>query len=216
MLVIYHRAITEEALRAFFSASALEVVISANLAQDHWLRGQIGHPEYHFDQNVFTKSWGYMESNRSIIHEALKAGDAHSAQQAMGRLTHAGQDLYAHSNYIQMWLSRFPKDEAPPPQEVDPFARGLLEGPDLRSGKIYWPLEPLSWIPALKNLIVPILPRNSHAWMNLDEPERGALFPYAVEAAVKRTRFEYEQTVRGLSPELVLLFCGKNNPPHEV
>ncbi len=215
MLTIYHRAITVQALSADFSPSALETVVAANLAQDN-LRGQIGHPEYHFDENAFAKSWAYMENNRARVRPALEAGDALSAQRALGRLTHAGQDLYAHSNYVSLWLGRFPDGKWPPPDEMDPFDRDLLEGPNLRSGKIYWPLEPFSWIPFLKKFVVPLLPRDSHAWMNLDGPERGPSFPYAFAAAVKRTRYEYEQTVRGLAPELVALFCGRNIPSHEV
>jgi hypothetical protein len=213
---VYHRAITLQALNAEFHPSILETVIAANLAQDHWLRGQIGHPEYHFDQKAFAKSWAYIDRNRALIRPALEAGDALPAQQALGRLTHAGQDLYAHSNYVSLWLSRFPQGKWPPPDEIDPFDEGLLQAPELLSGKIYWPLEPFSWIPSLKKFVIPFLPRDSHAWMNLDGPERGPLFPYAVAAAAKHTRYEYEQTVRGLSLELLLLFCGRNISSHEV
>jgi len=216
MLTIYHRAITLQALGAVFSPPALETVIAANLGQDHWLCGQIGHPEYHFDQNVFAKSWDYIEKNRALVRPALEAGEARLAQQALGRLTHAGQDLYAHSNYVSLWLGRFPKGKWPLPNEINPFDNGLLQSPELRSGKIYWPLEPLYWFPFIKKFIFPLLPRDSHAWMNLDGPERGPFFPYAVEAAFKRTRFEYEQTVLGLPPELLILFYGKDIPSHEV
>jgi hypothetical protein len=40
-----------------------------------------------------------------------------------------------------------------------------------------------------------VLPKDSHAWMNLDKPAAGALFPYALEAAVQRTVLEFEQTL---------------------
>jgi hypothetical protein len=216
MLSTYHRAITVQALSAIFGPFALETVVTANLNQDHWLRGQIGHPEYHFDQNVFAKSWAYMERNRAIVRPALEVGDARLAQKALGRLTHAGQDLYAHSNYISLWMSYFSKGKWPLPDEINPFDSDLLQGPELRSGKIYWPLEPFSWLPPLRKFIVPLLPRDSHAWMNLDGPERGPLFQYAVALAIKRTRYEYEQTVQGMPAELLSLFCGKNIPSHEV
>ena len=192
MLTIYHRAITLQALGAVFSPPALETVIAANLGQDHWLCGQIGHPEYHFDQNVFAKSWDYIEKNRALVRPALEAGEARSAQRALGRLTHAGQDLYAHSNYISLWLSRFPQGKWPLPNEINPFDNGLLQSPELRSGKIYWPLEPLYWFPLLKKFIIPLLPRDSHAWMNLDSPAVGVKFDYAFSAAVKRTKIEFE------------------------
>jgi hypothetical protein len=134
----------------------------------------------------------------------------------LGRLTHAGQDLYAHSNYVSLWLSNFQEGNYPPPEEIDPFDCGLLQSPDLHSGKIYWPLEPFSWIPLIRKFVVPFLPRDSHAWMNLDGPERGPLFQYAVAAAVKRSSYEYEQTVRCLSSELLLSFNGKNISSHAV
>jgi hypothetical protein len=212
----YHREITVKALSTDFVPAALEAVITANLGQDHLFRGQIGHPEYHFDDNCFSKGQAYMEENRSRIRPALEAGDAVPAQQALGRLTHAGQDLYAHSNYISLWLNRLPTGIWPDPDEIEAFDRDLLQGTELHSGKIYWPLEPLSWLPMLKKTILPRLPRDSHAWMNLDGPEQGPLFPYAVAAAVKRTRYEFELAVQGLPAELLFQFCGKNLSPHEV
>lgn len=201
----YHRSITEQALQGIFSAAALEVIVGANLGQDS-LRGQIGHDEYHFDANAFEKSRAYIEQNRRLVCPALERNDAPTAWQAFGRLTHAAQDFYAHSNYIPLWLARFPADGWPPPEETDPFDGDLLESPELRSGKLYYPFEALSFIPSLKQFILPLLPRNSHAWMNLDTPEQGPKFLYAAAAAVKRTKAEYEATMRGLPEELVALF----------
>jgi hypothetical protein len=208
MQTIGHRLITTQALSEYFSLLALEDVISANLGQDHWLRGQIGHPEYHFDQNAFPAGKAYVERNRLILCQSLQAGQVLPARQALGRLTHAAQDFYAHSNYIPRWLERFPLDHWPPPDEVDPFDESLLEGPDLRSGKIYLPLEPFSWLPGVGRLVLPLLPRDSHAWMNLDSPARGPAFAYAFAAAVKRTRAEYVLTTDGMSPEQTALLSG--------
>ena len=207
MLVPYHRRITVQALSELFGPQALEVVVSANLGQDHWLRGQIGHPEYHFDQNAFRQGWEYIECNRLLARSALKTGDAHPAQVALGRLTHAAQDFYAHSNYVAHWLSRFPRERWPPAEQIDPLDDSLLGSPELRSGRIYWPLEPLSWVPWMSRLIGPLLPHDSHAWMNLDSPARGPAFAYAFAAATKRTRYEYELTIQGLSSGQVALFC---------
>ena len=207
----YHRAITTQALSEYFSPHALEVIISANLGQDHWLRGQIGHPEYHFDQNAFSESWDYIECNRAFVRPALEAGDILSAQQALGRLTHAAQDFYAHSNYVTRWLGRFPEGQWPPPEAIDPFDGSLLQGPDLCSGKIYWPLEPFTWIPGMGRLIVPLLPRDSHARMNLDSPARGPGFAYAFAAAVKRTRYEYVLTIDGLPSGMTGILCMNQN-----
>jgi hypothetical protein len=48
--------------------------------------------------------------------------------------------------------------------------------------------------------------------MNLDYPERGPLFAYTMEAAIKRTVHEYEVTATQISDELNLhalsLFTG--------
>jgi hypothetical protein len=203
MLKTYHRAITTQALNGFFSPAALECIILANLGQDHWLYGQIGHPEYHFDQNAFLEGLAYIERNRMIFRSRLEAGDNALARQALGRLTHAAQDFYAHSNYVALWLGRFLPGQPPPPAEIDALDEALLKDPDLRSGKIYWPFEPFSWIPGLARIVVPLLPRDSHAWMNLDSPARGPGFAYAFAAAVKRTLYEYQLTVTGLPPSLV-------------
>jgi len=211
MLPIYHRAITTQALSGLFTPPALEIIISANLAQDHLLRGQIGHPEYHFDQNAFQKSRNYIEQNRLLILPALQMGDARSAQQAFGRLTHTAQDFYAHSNYVLRWLGRFPEGRWPLPAEVDPLVADLLEGSGLRSGKIYWPFEPLSWIPGIGRWIIPLLPPDSHARMNLDSPDRGPAFDYAFAAAVKRTVHEYDLTINGL-PERLSAVLGIRQP----
>jgi hypothetical protein len=205
MLKTYHRAITTQALAEYFSPPALEAVVSANLGQDRLL-GQIGHDEYHFDRNAFQKSWDYIGKNRALILPALEAGNVLPARQALGRLTHAAQDLYAHSNYIALWLDRFPAGAQPPADEIDPFDHSLLESPELHSGKLYYPLEVLSFVPALKKYVLPLLPRDSHAWMNLDSPDQGVGFAYAFAAAVKRTRYEYEQTIYGLSAEHLALF----------
>jgi len=203
MLTTYHRAITTQALGGFFSPLALESIILANLRQDHWLYGQIGHPEYHFDQNAFLEGLAYIESNRMIFRSRLEAGQNALALQALGRLTHAAQDFYAHSNYVTLWLGRFLPGSPPPPAEIDALDETLLKHPDLRSGKIYWPLEPFSWIPGLGRIVIPLLPRDSHAWMNLDSPARGPGFAYAFAAAVKRTLYEYQQTETGLPSSLV-------------
>jgi hypothetical protein len=207
MIKTYHRAITTQALNEYFAPQALEVIITANLGQDHWLHGQIGHPEYHFDQNAFLEGWDYIEYNRAIVRPALESGTALDAQQALGRLTHAAQDFYAHSNYVTRWLSRFPAGHWPPSNDMDAFDNHLLHSADLRSGKIYWPMEPFSWIPGIGRLVYWLMPRDSHAWMNLDSPARGPAFAYAFVAAIKRTRHEYELTVESLPSRLLGILC---------
>ncbi len=206
MLTIYHTEICQRALSKSFTPAALEVLIAANVAQDD-LRGQIGHPEYHFDDSAFEAGYAYIAAQRNLIQEALKREDKETAWQAFGRLTHAAQDFYAHSNYLALWLARFPKDSPPAPQDVDPLAPEILQHPELRSGQVYY-LEVLAYLPALRPLTRKLLPAHAHANMNLDYPERGALFPYAIEAAVKRTRHELQQTLVLLDSEARARFRG--------
>ena len=209
MLTRYHEAITRQALSGYFSAPALQDVVHANLRQDE-LRGQFGHDEYHFDNNAFERSYAYLEEQRGLVRSALSAKRVFPAREAFGRLTHTAQDFYAHSNYVDLWLTRSGAEARPSTSEIEPLVEGLLSSPELRSGKLYYPLELLSFVPFLKPYVLPLLPRDSHAWMNLDAPERGYRFSYAFEAARKRTQYEYDRTVAGLSKAQVGIFSDLN------
>jgi len=211
----YHRAITLEAVGTEFSLPALEVILAANQRQDN-LRGQIGHPHFHFDANSFAQSRAYIATQRALIIPILVKGKAKPAWQAFGRLTHALQDLYAHSNYVALWLGRFPENAWPLPDEIDPLDETVLFSKDLHSGNIYYPLDFLVFIPFLKDWVMQRIPRDSHAWMNLDSPERGPLFPYALRAAIKRTRHEFEQVIRELDPIKQRLFTNHKEDRHAV
>ena len=216
MLKSYHGEICRRALGSIFSSRALDVIIAANLAQDG-LRGQIGHPEFHFDDNSFQAGSVYIEEQRQIILDTLNPGKGYllsssrsgtiPAWEAFGRLTHAGQDFYAHSNYIKLWVNIHHPTKLPPLDEVTALQSEILNHPDLRSGKVYlW--DWVAFIPGLHGLARRILPRDSHTHMNLDSPKSGQLFPYALEAAVKRTIFEYEQITKGLDPTSLARFTG--------
>ena len=207
MLKSVHADITRRALGQTFSPHALDVVIAANLGQDA-LSGQLGHDEFHFDNNAFDKSRAYIKEQRALIRPALERGDVDAARRAFGRLTHTAQDFYAHTNYVDLWIACQPDGMTPAPAEIDPLDDDLLYSTTLRSGKLYYPLEALSFVPVLRKLMLPLLPRDSHAWMNLDSAERGPMFEYAFNAAVKRTRYEFDTTVRGLSVELDTSFTG--------
>ena len=205
MLRPFHIEMMHLALEGTFSSRALDKIIKANLNQDRLL-GQIGHDEYHFDNNAFDKSHAYIEEQRALTISSLMVNDIRSAWAAFGRLTHTAQDFYAHSNYIGLWLAQQPETIAP--QEVNPMDVDLINSPALRSGKVYL-LEALTFIPPLKPLIMPLLPRDAHGWMNLDSPERGPNFRYAFQAAVKRTKIEFKRTTSELPGEVLELFVGK-------
>lgn len=196
-----------ESLGDHLGTRALSVMTTANVKQDQFA-GQFGHDEYHFDNNAFEKTYAYIEKQRALTITSLQKKDTCSAWSAFGRVTHSVQDFYAHSNYITMWLARFNGHTPPAPPEVDPVDQTLLSSPDLRSGKTYNPFELLYYLPGLRPFSLRLLPKDSHAWMNLDSPEQGFKFEYAMQAAIKRTRIEYEKTMTGLSRELISLFIG--------
>jgi hypothetical protein len=205
MLKPVHAEITRNALAGNFSDRALEAIIAANLNQDRLL-ALIGHDEYHFDGNAFAESYAYLEEQRSLTISSLKTNDLPSAWSAFGRLLHTAQDYYAHSNYIDLWLSCQPDGALPTPAEVDPVDEDLIHTRALRSGRIYLPLEALYLIRAFRPIALRLLPRDSHAWMNLDSPEQGPHFKYAFQAAVKRTKFELDKTVPHIPQDLLKLF----------
>jgi hypothetical protein len=91
---------------------------------------------------------------------------------------------------------------------VDPLDPDLIDSPALRSGKVYF-LELLTFMPVLGSLFLPLVPRDSHAWMNVDSPARGENFRYAFHAALKRTKIEFERTTKDLPGEFFSLFVDK-------
>ena len=207
MLTEYHIEIMFESLGDHLGTRASALMTSANIKQDRFA-GQFGHDEFHFDNSAFEKTYRYIEEQRALAVESLKQKDVMSAWAAFGRLTHTVQDFYAHSNYVTLWLTRFEGQTPPPPSEIDPLDPSLLHSPDLCSGRTYYPVEWLYFWRRTRALSLRLLPKDSHAWMNLDSPQQGFKFEYAMQAAVKRTRIEYERTMSGLPRELIALFNG--------
>lgn len=205
MLKPVHVQMMHRALGGRFSVRALGAIVDANVRVDS-LWKLVGHAEYHFDDNAFEASRAYMQQQRALIRPALEHGELRAAWEAFGRLTHTAQDFYAHSNYVDLWLACQPNGMEPAANEIDPLDDSLIENPSLRSGKMYFPLGYLSFVPGLSKLVMPRMPRDSHAWMHLDSAARGPMFEYAFHAAVKRTRVELDETERGLTPELRRLF----------
>lgn len=208
MLIQYHKSITHEALGERFSPRAMKVILTANLKQDNLLTGQIGHDEYHYDNNAIADSDRYIEEQREITLTALYKDDLYTAWTAFGRLIHTAQDFYAHTNYVALWLSQY-EDKSqtpPPPSEIVPLMDELVHSPDLHSGVLYYPWGVLAFIPIVKRFVIPLLPKESHAHMHIDSPARGKRFAYAFEAAVQRTRIEFELTSANLSENQMIAF----------
>ena len=204
MLEVHHTEMMREALGAHVSPRALEVMIAANLKQDSWI-GLLGHDEYHFDNNAFDESNRYIKEQRGYVIAALLSPGVLSAWIAFGRLSHAVQDFYSHTNYVSMWLgegSGTPRASS----EIDPLRKDLIEGPALHSGRVYLPMDALYFVPFLRKFSLALLPRDSHGWMNLDSPAQGPHFEYARAAAVKRTVYEFELLEKILTPEMFARF----------
>jgi hypothetical protein len=206
MKELYHREITLQALSGYFCSDALETIIAANLGQDA-LRYQIGHNYIHYDSNSFAAGDAHCQELRLAVLAALQRRDRLSARESLGRLTHTVQDLYAHSNYVELWREIHPDA---PSNEIEPEINELLSDARLHSGKLYYPLEAFSFIVAIKPYVVPLLPHDSHAWMNIDDPSRPN-FDYAFAAAVKRTEAEYLRLVGQLPAQELVLLTGGNN-----
>lgn len=204
MLVPIHEEMTREALGSHFSPRALEVIIAANRKQDALSR-QIGHDEYHFDNNAIDEGYRYINEQRGFVIASLLSPGVLSAWIAFGRLIHTAQDFYAHTNYVPLWLDQF-NGTPPAPPEIDPVQKSLIENPKLHSGKLYLPMDLFYFVPFLRKLSLALLPDDSHGKMNLDSPKQGPRFAYARAAAVKRTRYEFELLEKILTPEMLEKF----------
>ncbi len=192
MFARYHRQITTAALEDLFSPRALHTVIQANVRQDRWLYLLGAHPHHHFDDSEFEQTYAYLDEQREAVLNALANRKAARAWQAFGRITHALQDFYSHTNYLQLWLETAPPGRGlPDPEQVDPLLPAILHSPRLMSARTDLWREFLGMIPILGDRLRPGFPPDIHASMNLDAPERGPLFAHACTAARKRTRAEF-------------------------
>jgi hypothetical protein len=199
----YHREITIQALQRHIYPSALKNVITANLGQDA-VQFQFGHDHFHYDNNSFQAGDAYCQGLRQGVRAALARSDYRLARQLLGRLTHTVQDFYAHSNYVSLWREQNPDT---PPDRIEIELEEITGSDRLCSGKIYFPLELFSFIPILKPVVLPLLPRDSHAWMNLDDPS-SADFAYAFAAAVRRTEMEFLRICDQLPASEIILLIG--------
>jgi hypothetical protein len=208
MIKQYHIEMTREALGEHFSERALQEIIKANINQDR-LAGQFFHDEFHFDNNAFDKGYRYINEQRGYIL-ATFIGTGVSpvvAWQAFGRLLHSAQDFYAHSNYVTLWLDS--QTTSSSSGEIDPLQKDILQSPRLRSGKVYFPLDVMYFILPIRPLVMKLLPKDSHGWMNLDSPDQGFKFDYAIRAAVKRTKHEFELLQKLLKSEMLEKFVDR-------
>jgi len=210
MITKYHIAITRLALENVFSAIALKTILKANIKQDK-ICNMIGHDHIHFDGSAFESGFKYIADQENTLHQALLKGKAIPSWQSFGRITHSWQDFFSHSNYVTLWAANHRECRA---EEILIDEAQILENPRLLSGKNYGPIEFFALLPGLKALLSPLMPKDSHARMNLDMPSSGLYFNYAYYAAIKATEQAYEKIIQDLhqldsSEKMVKLFKGQ-------
>lgn len=203
----FHIEITQKALADHFSENALKKITVANIKQDR-IANLIGKDHIHFDGSTFKKGFEYIAAQEALVYKYIELSDFDPAREAFGRILHSWQDFYSHSNYIDLWLNTH---QNYPPEEI------LIEDPkiinhlNLKSGKNYGLMEFIVMIPGLSYLFKPLMPVDSHARMNLDNPSSGPSFAYAYSAAFKQTQKTYEQIIHQLnkmnaSQDMIILF----------
>jgi hypothetical protein len=205
---IYHVQLLTESVGSHFSQRALEQVIAANLGQDAlpFLLG--GYPEYHFDNNQIARSLAYVEAEHALIGTLAASEDAAAQRAAFGRLTHTVHDFYAHSNYVDLWLETNGGLANTSPEQIDALVPQLLGHPRLMTGTFHLWFDTFYYLPGLRPFLRRLYVRpGSHEAMNLDSPQQGPKFDYAMVAARQRTLHEYgraAQTIVTLGGERAL------------
>lgn len=189
MITKYHIEITRLALEKHFSERALNAIIDANIKQDR-IYYQIGHDHIHFDGSAFKQGFQYLAEQERSLFQHLQNTNLSLAWNALGRMTHSWQDYFSHSNYVRLWAEIHQNQ---PAERITIDDSEILNHPGLASGKGYIPIELLIKVPGIKALIKPLIPQDSHAYMNLDSPSSGQFFPYAYWAALKATRAASER-----------------------
>lgn len=200
MLIPYHVQMTRTALGSCFGPAALYAVVRANLGQDAPLNLLVG--KYHFDGNDFEQAIEFLEEQKAAVISGLAAGRPDKARRAFGRLTHAVQDFYSHTNYAALWLAANPDHDPTAGRPVNPVDPAILHSEKFTVANVYKPWEALALIAARIPFLERRLPTDSHARMNLDHPGRGPLFPFAISAATERTRLEFGEISARILDEL--------------
>jgi hypothetical protein len=203
---------TRNALTDFFTEKALKTVVRANVWQDR-PRNQFGHDYIHFDGSAFEAGLAYIRDQEQLIINAIQKDEMVKARKAFGQITHTWQDFYSHSNYVPLWLQAHPNAA---PEGIDPSDPAILNSPELHSGVNYGLIEFISMIPPFSKWIIPKMPADSHARMNMDGPEASPLFPFGIAAGQKRTTQLFQELLTACEQEsipqaLIDRFLGRDN-----
>ena len=190
----YHVEITRRALKNHFSETALAAIVKANIKQDR-IAYSFGHDHIHFDGSAFDKGFQYISLQEQLIYKHAGRSDFELAREAFGRMIHSWQDFYSHSNYVELWLG---DNQNAPPEAIVIDDPKIINHPDLTSGKNYGLSEFFALLPVISRLILPLMPPDSHARMNLDQPSSSQNFYYAYWAALKQTSKLFDHVIQGL------------------
>lgn len=97
-----HRAITKEALKSVMSESCLDIVLTSNSGQDD---GDSEHvTKYHFDENTICEGSEQLDIWIKKIKENKQ--NKNLQMKLLGKMLHAIQDFYSHSNYLEKTIER--------------------------------------------------------------------------------------------------------------
>ena len=96
-----HEQLTRQAIGDSLPPADLDRVVSANVHQDTLEDEIFSHSQYHFDNCAFPEGAAYIEEQRRIV-EFQPGCRSETALDAFGRLLHAVQDFYAHSNWVEL------------------------------------------------------------------------------------------------------------------
>ena len=133
-----HRAIAEQ------SKKCSSQLISAQYRQDILKQFDAA---AHFDNCAFQPSFDYIDSQlREVDHLLSQSGAsinaAHSAMSHLGRITHALQDFYAHSNWIEIQYQHRSQEFNPDSLLIRLWQHSdrkrIQETPNIISGTVWW------------------------------------------------------------------------------
>jgi hypothetical protein len=192
--VFYHRGYSDAAIKTLVDANR-----SVDLGQEYW------NAPSHFDSETLAEGSALIRRRLESAVAKLAAGDTGAARVEFGKATHAVQDFFSHSNYVETMDGK-PIDvlhlrNPPPGTRCDVTAT---------SGALTTGHYPDNKAPAGKC---------SHAQLNKDVPDK-PLFYKALKHAKIHTALLEEEFARqvaarhpGRAPELMARFKDSANPP---
>jgi hypothetical protein len=124
MMEKYHILVSKLALKGVFSPLALEEIIRSNIGQDRFLKKVT--PRFHFDNDI-SAGLAFIVAERAKIEDLCNLQQGHKLQRAiLGRICHAVQDFYSHTNYVDLWLKTHGGLKMTDPGEIEALDEAIL------------------------------------------------------------------------------------------